>query len=260
MSYSRIPGVALVLAVLVTLAPFAAAPAGAQLTEIHLFTCKVVCGYELGNVRLLNDTRPLSQPYENLKPGNYASVCNLYNYDISDPDQTILPYLAVKGVPLFFLGSFTIPALDASAYGCIDIINALPPPPPNGTVFEGYLTFYTFSPNIRVDGVHTYSSQNAFDRHVVWAYDAFGLFQIAFEYLGLDLTRITNVLDVVGLLEAEALAASGSGGLGLGASIDIENYEVITIDLTPETEPNLPPEVRDMAASMGTTFDPDEGK
>lgn len=249
-STRRLRPVAVLAVVLIAMASFATAPAAAQLTEIHLFTCKVVCGFQLGNVRLLNDTSPLNQPYENLKPGNYATTCNLYNYDISAPDQTILPYLAVKGVPLFFLGAFTIPALDAGAFGCIEIVNAIVPPP-TGFAFEGYLTFYTFSPNIRVDGVHTYSSQNAFKEHYIWAVDAFGQLIRVSGSLGLTVGAITSFVNLAGDFVESQFAASGAGGLGLGASIDIENYERITIPLTPETEPNLPPEVRDQAAGQG---------
>jgi len=252
-STRRLRPVAVLALALVAVGSFATAPAAAQLTEIHLFTCKVVCGYQLGNVRLLNDPSPLNRPYENLKPGNYATTCNLYNYDISAPDQTILPYLAVKGVPLFFLGAFTIPALDAGAFGCIEIANAIVPPP-TGFAFEGYLTFYTFSPNIRVDGVHTYSSQNAFKEHYIWALDVFGQVVKVAESLGLTVGAITSFVDLAGeVMEIQFFAASGAGGLGLGASIDIENYERITIPLTSETEPNLPPEVRDEAAARGLT-------
>lgn len=259
-STRRLRPVALTAVALLAIGAFTAAPAGAQLTEIHLFTCKLVCGYQLGNVRLLNDTSPLNKPYENLKPGNYATTCNLYNYDISEPDQTILPYLAVNGLPLFFLGSFTIPALDAGAFGCIETVNAITPPP-TGFAFEGYLTFYTFSPNIRVDGVHTYSSQNAFERHVLWAYDSFGTFFNIFETpLSLSVGAITSTLpEFFGFLETEFLTASGAGGLGLGASIDIENYERITINLAPGDEDRLPPEVNDAAAAMSSSFSPDDG-
>ena len=152
-------------AALLLLASLAGTPADAQ--TIHLFPCKVVCGYELGNVRLLNDTSPLNQPYEDLKPGNYATVCNLFNYDIQAPAQTVLPYIAVEGAGLIFLGPVNVPLLTNLAYGCVDIITSLGNPPLNGTVFEGYLTFFTFDPDFHGDGVRTYSSQNAFERHDV---------------------------------------------------------------------------------------------
>jgi hypothetical protein len=258
-STRRLRPMALLALALLAVGTFAAAPAEAQLTEIHLFTCKVVCGYQLGNVRLLNDLRPLNQPYEDLKPGNYATTCNLYNYDIDAAEQTILPYLAVKGVPLFFLGAFTIPALDAGALGCVDIVNAITPPP-TGSAFEGYVTFYTFSPNIRVDGVTTYSSQNAFKEHIVWAIDQLGQLFKVLDSLGLTLGAITSAVNVASdVTSIEFFAASGAGGLGLGASIDIENYERITISLTPDNEGRLPPEVFDAAAAQGLTFSPADG-
>ena len=235
-------------AALLLLASLAGTPADAQ--TIHLFPCKVVCGYELGNVRLLNDTSPLNQPYEDLKPGNYATVCNLFNYDIQAPAQTVLPYIAVEGAGLIFLGPVNVPLLTNLAYGCVDIITSLGNPPLNGTVFEGYLTFFTFDPDFHGDGVRTYSSQNAFERHALWSYDPFGTVRLAFETLNLSLPQITAPLpaDVEIFLEQEGLTASGAGGVGLGASIDVEELRRIDIDLGVLTEADrerLPVEVRD---------------
>lgn len=235
-------------AALLLLAPLAAAPAEAQ--TIHLFACKIVCGYELGNVRLLNDNSPLNQPYEDLKPGNYATTCNLFNYDISAPTQTVLPYVAVEGAGLIFLGPLTVQALTTNAFGCIDILTGLGNPPLNGTVFEGYLTFFTFDPDFQVDGVRTFESQNAFEHHILWGYDPFGEIRVVFEVLGIALPQIAVPLpeDFAAALENERLTASGAGGLGLGASIDVEIVPRIDIDLSTlpaEDQDRLPVEVRD---------------
>jgi hypothetical protein len=245
-------GVALVL-----LASLAGARADAQ--TLHLFPCKIVCGYELGNVRLLNDTSPLNQPYEDLKPGNYATTCNLFNYDIQAATQTVFPYVAVEGAGLIFLGPVTVPALTNLAYGCVDIITSLGNPPLNGIGFEGYLTFFTFDPDFHGDGVRTYSSQNAFERHVLWSYDPFGTIRLAFQVLNISLPLITAPLpDIEGFLEQEGLTASGAGGLGLGASIDVEEVRRIDIDLgvlTAEDRERLPVEVRDQVPAAAPAGD-----
>ena len=234
------------LAIGVLVASFGAAAAEAQ--QIHLFTCKVVCGYESGNVRLLNDTTPIpaNHPYEDLKPGNYATTCNMFNYDLEAASQPVLPYLAVEGAPLLFLGQVDVASLTANAFGCIDILIGLGNPPLNGASFEGYVTFFTFDPDFDMDAVYTYSSQNAFERHVLWFYDPFGLFGIAFQTLGLTLGNITNPLPpVAGELPSSAATASGAGGNGLGASIDVEDIERIDIDLTtPGSSDRMPDEVR----------------
>lgn len=231
----------------------AAAPAEGQ--TIHLFGCKVVCGFQPGNVRLLNDPGPFPAftPPEDLKPGNYATTCNIFNYDISAGTQTVLPYLAVEGGGLIFLGTVTVGALNANAYGCRDIVASLPAPPP-GPVFEGYLTLFTFDPDFRVDSVHTFESQNAFERQLVWQYNPFGPINILLQSLGLTLPRITNPIGFAGVLGRQEATASGAGGLGLGASIDVEEVRRIDINLgtaSDEERERLPPEVRDVVGVAG---------
>lgn len=232
---------------LILLASLAGAPAEAQ--TIHLFACKIVCGYEVGNVRLLNNPNPVNQPYEDLKPGNYATTCNLFNYDLSADSQPVFPYLAVEGAPLIFLGQVDVAALTANAYGCVDIANALGGPPANGTAIEGYLTLFTLDPDFQVDGVRTFESQNAFERHVLWSYDPFGFFNIHFQSLAITLPRITAPLpNTFGVNNRQEMAGTGAGGLGLGASIDVEDVPRIDINLdstAPDDRERLPVEVRE---------------
>lgn len=230
--------------------------------EIHLFPCKIVCGYQRGNVRLLNDTSPLNQPYEDLKPGNYATTCNMFNYDLDATEQTVLPYVVVEGAPLIFLGPLSVPTLRSNAFGCIDLIAVTGPPVPPGIAFEGYLTFFTFDPDITFEAIYTYSSQNAFEHHVLWSYNPFGIFGIAFQTLGLALGTVGSPLpdDTEGVLSTQFAAASGAGGLGLGASIDVEDVERITIDLSTPGDPDkMPPEVRDVLDALGQTSEQPSG-
>ncbi len=241
------PGVVLA-ALLFAVTSLGAVPAEAQ--TFHLFPCKIVCGYQLGNVRLLNDTSPLNQPYEDLKPGNYATTCNMFNYDLDAATQPVFAYVAIEGAGLIFLGQLNVAAFTANAFGCVDLINSLPPPPPNGTAFEGYLTFFTLDPDFHFDAVYTYESQNAFERHVFWFYDSWGPFGIAFQTLGLVLKNMTNPLSPVptgSVLPSQFATASGAGGLGLGASIDVEEIDRIDINLTADTEDRAPAEVLDAA-------------
>lgn len=241
----RRPGFLLGACALVALASVvAAAPAEAQM--IHLFGCKVVCGYQFGNVRLLNDNGPVPFPpqFEDLKPGNYATTCNIFNYDLSANAQPVFPYLAVEGGGLIFLGTVNVGFLNANAYGCRDIVANLPAPPAG--IFEGYLTLFTLDPDFKVDSVHTFESQNAFERHVVWQFDPFGPISILLQPLGLTIPRITNPIGAAGNLTRQFATSSGAGGLGLGASIDVEEVRRIDIDLsvlTDEERDRLPPEV-----------------
>jgi hypothetical protein len=250
----RRPGLALGVLALIALASLvAAAPAEAQM--LHLFACKVVCGYQPGNVRLLNDTGPIPFPHppEDLKPGNYATTCNIFNYDLSAAAQPVFPYLAIEGGGLIFLGAVNVGVLNANAYGCRDIAASLPAPPP--LIYEGYLTLFTLDPDFKVDSVHTFESQNAFERHLLWQYDPLGPFGIVFQSLGLSLPRITAPLAGGGVLARNFATGSGAGGLGLGASIDVEDVRRIDIDLTPLTpveRDRVPPEVRDAVDASGT--------
>jgi hypothetical protein len=247
------PGLALGALALIALASLlTAAPAEAQ--TLHLFGCKVVCGFQKGNVRLLNDNGPFPfpHPFEDLKPGNYATTCNLFNYDLSANTQPVLPYLAVEGGGLIFLGTVNVGVLNALAYGCRDIAANLPAAPP--IIYEGYLTLFTLDPDFKVDSVHTFESQNAFERHLLWQFDPFGAFGIVFQSLGLSIPRITAPIAGGGVLGAQFAAGSGAGGLGLGASIDVEDVRRIDIDLstlTAEDRERLPPEVRDMVPAPG---------
>lgn len=249
----RRPGLALGALALIALASLvSAAPAEAQM--LHLFACKVVCGFQPGNVRLLNDTGPFPFPHppEDLKPGNYATTCNIFNYDLSAASQPVFPYLAIEGGGLIFLGAVNVGVLNANAYGCRDIAANLPAPPP--LIYEGYLTLFTLDPDFKVDSVHTFESQNAFERHLLWQFDPFGGFGIVFQSLGLTIPRITNPIGGAGVLARQFATGSGAGGLGLGASIDVEDVRRIDIDLTPmpaEDRDRLPPEVRDAVPVPG---------
>ena len=230
----------------------AAAPAEGQ--TIHLFGCKVVCGFQRGNVRLLNDPGPFAFPhaFEDLKPGNYATTCNLFNYDLSANTQPVFPYLAVEGGGLIFLGTVNVGSLNANAYGCRDIAANLPAPPP--LVYEGYLTLFTLDPDFKVDSVHTFESHNAFERHVVWQFDPFGPINILLQPLGLTIPRITNPIGAAGVLGTQFATSSGAGGLGLGASIDVEDVRRIDINLdaaSDEERDRLPPEVREVVGVAG---------
>lgn len=237
---------------LFALSSLLAVPAEAQ--TLHLYGCKIVCGFQRGNVRLLNDNGPFpsNHQFEDLKPGNYATTCNLFNHDLSAGAQQVFPYLAREGAGLIFLGTVTVASLNAGAIGCVDVVANLPPPVP--PIFEGYLTLFTLDPDFKVDSVHTFESQNAFERHVLWQYNPFGPFGILFQSLGLSIPRITGPLAGGGNLGLQELAGTGAGGLGLGASIDVEEVRRIDIDLSTlsdEERDRLPPEVNAAAPQPG---------
>lgn len=227
----------------------------AEAQTLHLYACKVVCGYQKGNVKLLNDTSNTPTGFEDLKPGNYATVCNMFNHDIFAASQPVFPYLAVDGGGLIFLGQINVGVLNAAAYGCPRIVANLPAPP-TIPIFEGYLTLFTTSPNFKVDEVNTFESQNAFERHALWAFLIGGPFRLAARVHNLSIPRITSPLAFgAGFLNPnELLTSSGAGGLGLGASIDVEEVRRVDINLTattPEDQERIPPEVRDHLEDTG---------
>ena len=189
----------------------------AQLTG---YPGKVVCGFEQGNVPLLNDPTPLTppRPYENFKPGNYATVFNVLNLN---PTQQMVTFVLTlqnfQPVTIFIL---PVNAFSSIEIGCEEIFNPFIPPLV-GQRFEGMLIPVTNNSSFVVDAVYTFESQNAFERHVVYE-DG-----IATWSFGRSLDDILRDFNPPTGFFIEA--ASGAGGLGLGASIDVVRIDPVAL-------------------------------
>ena len=239
-------------AVLLAASLGAAQPAESQ--SVFGYFPKFVCGFQTGNVPLLNDPNPPidKDSYEAFKPGNYATTVNITNTTLNP--ETVSVYAMVT------TGDPTIPSVRApvvtqvisgllglgAGFGtnfevdCQDIADAftaigLPPP---GSIIEGNLFILPNSGNatLQVDAVYSYESQNAFERHVLWGNN----FDVTtnFGEKGTGAQNSASLGDLLKRLEAmefpgfENIAASGAGGLGLGASIDVERCPAVEIDIS----------------------------
>ena len=224
--------------------------AGAQTSSVWF--AKFVCGYQTGNVPLLNNPNPPidNTTYEELKPGNYATVVNIVNTSLNqetvfvnamvttgDPVTTSLNF-PVAAQPV--LGLLPAPGIGSNMrVGCPAVVaamiaNGAPPPTPGGIV-EGHFVIFAGSggANLQVDAVYTFESQNAFERHVLWGSDELGLTGIVRDLQTLTLAGILAPFDPKTFAEGlKDIAASGAGGLGLGASIDVERCDPVDVDLS----------------------------
>jgi len=203
---------------LVLLLAFCAVSAEAQVTG---YPGKIICGYQAGNVPLLNNPTPLSppHPYENFKPGNYATTFNVQNLNATD--QAVSFYLALPDLPLVFVGARAVGPFQSTALGCADILNQFIPPLV-GQFIEGMLIPVMANGNFVTDVAYTYSSQNAFERHIVYTEEG--------ETQSVLNQTLADILGEFTLFPfGRPAAASGAGGLGLGASIDVERLPGVPI-------------------------------
>lgn len=182
---------------------------------------KIVCGFQPGNVPLLNDPTPLipAHPYENFKPGNYATVFNVLNLNGNEEDVYFL--FAAGNTQHFRLSMVTIGAFTSVQFGC-DFFNRYLSSS-LGLRFEGMLIPVAGNSNFVVDAVYTFESQNAFERHVIYE-DGTSTWTF-----GQTLDEILATFSPPASSSFVVEAASGAGGLGLGASIDVERLEPVTI-------------------------------
>ena len=189
--------------------------------QLSGFPGKIICGYQQGNVPLLNDPNPLTppRPYENFKPGNYATTFNVQNLNATA--QTVSFFLSLPDQPLVLVGVRAIGPFQSTAIGCADILNPFIPPLV-GQFVEGMLIPVMTNNAFVTIAAYTYESQNAFERHVVYTDDG--------EVLSVLNQTVSDILGPLNLFPfGIPTAASGAGGLGLGASIDIERLEAVSL-------------------------------
>jgi len=202
---------------------------------------KFVCGFELGDVRELSDPSPLNEPYEDFKPGNYATTINITNTSVENRTVYAVALVTVPvpapapGTPLVttalavpiitpqpLLPMFP-PILGVGVTGtlelsCINIASAMVANgfPLNGQTIEGkvFLVTNAGDDSLDVTAVYTMESKDSFrDTELV--------------FVGVEPPSKP------GLPGMEIVEAVGQGGQGLGASIDVEHYDAVTVDLSP---------------------------
>lgn len=220
-----------------TLACALLAPQTLEAQTASVWLPKFVCGYQLGDVRLLSDNSPLTTAYESFKPGNYATTINITNTSlqnrtvysialvtvpITDPTQPVVtPAISVPVlVPqpllpltpsLFAAGVTGTMEINCSNIAAALVANGLPA---TGQVFEGNLLLFNNAgdSSLQVTAVATFESKDSFREHRVTPVETHG----TGEPPGPQIVYV----------------GSGAGGMGLGASIDIETYDPITVDLS----------------------------
>jgi len=223
-------------------------PAASQAQMANVWLPKFVCGYQTGNVPLLNNPNPPIdlESYEEFKPGNYATTVNVFNADLAS--RTVLVYAQVTtespspSVPVMtqvLSGLFETPGIGSNLrVGCPAIVGALlasgiAVPMPGGLI-EGHLVILEANgePNLQVDTVNTFESQNAFERQILWGQQIGNTNTTTISRNHhTTLSPIRSPLPPQNWLNLQMIAASGSGGMGLGASIDVERWDPVEVDI-----------------------------
>jgi|GEM_PF-4337728 len=210
-----------------------AAPASAQTT---VYPVKFVCGFVDGNIRILDDSEltPDSQGYEDLKPGNYATLVNIFHSGLNN--ERVQVWAKARGQRAVSLNSLDAIPFATLDVGCVDIATALGFS--LGPELEGWLLLFTTSDEYSVSPVYTYASQNGFVDHRYHQVRANGMQQFfggepvfnPFDgYIPSGIGMAPVSLPETGI--QGAVVATGAGGLGLGASIDVETVDAVTLSV-----------------------------
>ena len=235
---------ALFMLALVTLLP------GTAEAQPFAFPGKFICGFEQGNVPFLNDPEPLPAPpvtgddYEDLKPGNYATVFNVLNLNITD--QQVDFFVSIEGQPVANVASLAVAPFGTLTVGCQELVDGLLDTGAilDGSAFEGFLIPTTLNANFVVDAVYTFESQNGFKEHIfVRSNGDQAQNQSQYSNIQNTLAGVTGTSTVyLGPAGAfppagPVVAGSGAGGLGLGVSIDVERLSAVNISPMPAAPP-----------------------
>lgn len=181
-----------------------------------VYPAKFVCGFATGNVPLMREEDPFPAPYEDLKPGNYATVVNILNLAIVSPQINVLASVeGIAGTPR--VDTLRLSQLQTRRIGCVDIIPALAGSIPgglNGAVIEGYLLVSvpaSAQDILEVQAVYTYATKDEFDTR---------------EFQGVDIVdNLRPVFPQGNSPRLRIMAGAGAGGLGLGGSIHVQKIE-----------------------------------
>ena len=202
-------GVSLVLSALV----LTTIPAQAQSIDFfRLYPVKFVCGYEQGDIPIASNDKP--GKYEELKPGNYATVINILNATISE--KTVYIYVARANDTLRFMTAISIPALQTRKIGCPHIARTIGES--SGRAFEGMVELFATNDHFEVWSVLTYATLEAFERHRVYGFNDKDQTISPIRSEGSGPASLPGPV----LAGSTDVAGSGAGGMGLGGSIDVE--------------------------------------
>ncbi len=200
-----------------------------------IYPAKFVCGFETGLIPFLtgdNTFQPGPDSYEMFKPGNYATVVNMWNrLNIQQAVLTaaVVTFEDAAGNVFSFAAPLPIQfiaPLGALRYHCGHIaaaINALLNPPDSAK---------------DVDAVYTYAAEHGFALYLFLG--SSGAFTgTNLQSFAETLSTLFSRLDFGEGGPLEAIGGAGAGGLGLGASIDVEPID--PVDLTNPNAPTIGP-------------------
>lgn len=207
-----------------------------------VYPVKFVCGYVNGNVPMLaSPSLGGHLIYEDLKPGNYATVVNGFHTQLAS--DRLEAWAVADGLGPVQVRSLTFSAFETFDIGCPEIMTALGQS--NGLIAEGWLLLFASAPNFNVKPVYTYSSQNAFWDHELWQIDNFNrailvndpacipLYPSFFPPIFFAPCGMVIPPVPVGPPSIPGLTVgTGAGGLGLGASIDVEEVAAVALNPT----------------------------
>ncbi|MEE8586902.1 MAG: hypothetical protein V3T83_18835, partial [Acidobacteriota bacterium] len=156
--------IVLLLAAMVAMTGFTQAQ-----TLFTAYVTKFACGYKTGKVPLLSDPNLFPHVYENYKPGNYATSINVTNPNFAM--HTVYAFASLPGSnhPVYRIEYLGIWSLGTEEIGCKAI--AIATGNTGGKFFEGTVILYALGDVFKVRTAYTYSSRDAFERHVVWHWD-----------------------------------------------------------------------------------------
>lgn len=217
---------------------FAGTTLSAQ-TYSTVYPVKFVCGFVNGNVPFLANSNTGGGPvYEDLKPGNYATVVNGLHTQLGG--DRLEAWAVADGLGPAQVLSLSFSAFQTFDIGCPDIMSALGQS--NGLIAEGWLLLFATSPNFNVKPVYSYSSQNGFWDHELWQINNANQAILVNNPYCIPLTPSffppIFVLPCgfvippvpVGPPSIPGLTVgTGAGGLGLGASIDVEEVAAVIL-------------------------------
>ncbi len=236
----------------------AASPLSAQ-TFRTVYPVKFVCGFVNGNVPLLTNSNTGGGPiYEDLKPGNYATVVNGFHTQLQS--DTLQAWAVADNLGPALVASFSFVAFETFDIGCPEIMAALGQA--NGLIVEGWLLLFATSPSFNIQPVYSYSSQNAFWDHELWQIvndravlvsnpHCLPIFPSLFPPIFVTPCGVAPAPRVVGPPSIAGLTVgTGAGGLGLGASIDVEEVSPVNLN-NPVVADALPDLIRHLDTGHG---------
>ncbi len=170
----------------------------------YLYATKFVCGQQLNaGVQIGQDVT-----YAALEPGVYSTALNILTLKRDAPGIAVRA--SMDGFAPVTVASqlSSASAFDTHTLTCDEILDAFNAKQPGRDAYEGFLYLQRQRPDLRVDTVYTYASQD--EEEVLWG--------------------VTEKGNVIRNPETNVISVGGGKGIGLGASIDIERVDPVNLD------------------------------